>query len=68
MSRRAPFRQSDVTRLLKGALAAGLPVGSFKVVVDKGRLALLPSDQADALASDRAAEDEAAWDRALGLQ
>jgi hypothetical protein len=42
MTKRAPFKQSDVTRLIRGAIAAGLPVGSFKIVVEEGRLALLP--------------------------
>lgn len=42
MTRRAAFTQSDATRLMKSALKAGLPVGSFKVVVEEGRLTLLP--------------------------
>jgi hypothetical protein len=42
MTVRAAFKQSDVTRLVKGALAAGMPVGSFKVVVENGQPALLP--------------------------
>lgn len=42
MTARASFRQADVTRLIKGALSAGLPVGSFKVVVENGTPMLLP--------------------------
>ena len=30
-NRPATFKQVDVTRAVKGALAAGLPVGGFKV-------------------------------------
>jgi hypothetical protein len=66
MSRKAAFKQSDVTRLVKGAVAAGLPVGSFKIAVENGRLTLLPTEPSDALPSANDAED--AWDRALGLQ
>ena len=42
MTKRAAFRQADVTRLVRGALAAGLPVGSFKVAVENGAPVLLP--------------------------
>ena len=66
MTKRAAFRTADVTRLVRGAIRGGLPVGSFKVVVDNGRLALLPASDADALPSAEEAED--AWDRALGIR
>jgi hypothetical protein len=66
MSRRAAFKQADVTRLVKGAVAGGWPVGSFKIAVENGRLTLLPAKPSDALPSADDAED--AWDRALGLQ
>lgn len=66
MTRRAAFRQSDVTRLVKGALKAGLPVGSFVISVENGRPTLLPVRQAADLSSDQKAEDE--WDKALGLR
>jgi hypothetical protein len=55
VTRRAAFKQSDVTRLAKGALKAGLPVGSFKIVVEEGALTLLPLTANDP--SDPAAED-----------
>lgn len=42
MTRRAAFRESDVTRLVRGAIKGGLPVGSFKVVVEDGNPVLLP--------------------------
>jgi hypothetical protein len=34
MSRRAAFKQSDVTRALKGAVQAGLPVTGYRVEPD----------------------------------
>lgn len=66
MTRRAAFRQSDVARLIKGALKGGLPVGSFKVSVENGLPVLLPANASDPLPSAQDAED--AWDRALGLR
>jgi hypothetical protein len=36
------FRQSDVSRAVRGAIKGGLPVGSFKVVVENGRVEVLP--------------------------
>lgn len=42
MTRRASFRQADVTKLIRGAIAGGMPVGSFKVVAEEGRLTLSP--------------------------
>lgn len=66
MTKPAAFTQSDITRLIKGALKAGLPVGSFKVTVDNGRPSLLPISAPDPLPSADDAED--AWDRALGLR
>jgi hypothetical protein len=48
MTRRASFTQADYTRAIKGALKAGLPVGSFKVTVEAGVLTILPVAQSDA--------------------
>lgn len=40
---RVAFRQSDAARLIRAALAAGLPVGSFSVEIQGDRLRLLPA-------------------------
>lgn len=42
VTQRAAFRQSDVSRLVRGALKGGLPVGSFKIAVENGQPVLLP--------------------------
>lgn len=42
MTKPAAFRQADVTRLIRGALKGGLPVGSFTVVVENGLPKLVP--------------------------
>ena len=65
MTRRGAFSQADVSRLIRGALAAGLPVGSFAISVETDRLTLLPATPIDPLPSVTNAED--AWDRALGI-
>ncbi len=44
---RVAFRQADVTRLIKGAIAAGLSPADFKVVHKDGELALLPASPSD---------------------
>lgn len=41
---RSPFRQVDVARLIRSAEAAGWPRGSYKVVVERERLSLVPID------------------------
>lgn len=64
MTRAAQFRQADVTRLVRGALKAGLPVGSFKVAVENGSPVLLPI--ADNEPSDGAAEAERRMREAFG--
>lgn len=64
MTRRSAFRQADVTRLVRGALKAGLPVGSFKVVVENGTPALLPIASNEP--SDSAAEAERLMREAFG--
>lgn len=42
------FKQSEVTRLIKGALKAGLSPADFKVVHKDGVLSLLPADASEA--------------------
>lgn len=54
MSRRADFTATDYARVVSGALKGGLPVGSFKVVVENGALAILPATPANALPSEPA--------------
>lgn len=62
MTRRASFTQAE----LKRAVAVVKAVGGFRVVVDNGRLLILPDSANDPLPSADDAED--AWDRALGLR
>jgi hypothetical protein len=66
MTRRAAFRQVDVKRLVKGALAAGLPVGSFKIVVDNGRPTLLPIGAPEPLPADDIDAEIAEFERTHG--
>lgn len=60
MTARATIRKADVARqaegLMKAALRAGLPVGSFEVVVEGDRVRLLPAAANEPL--DEAAEME----------
>lgn len=46
MTRRAAVRQADIRRQARGLMMAardtGLPVGAFKIVVEDGRVELLP--------------------------
>lgn len=64
MTARATFKQSDVTRLVKGAIRGGLPAGSFKVVMENGQPALLPL--AANAPSDAAADAEQRMREAFG--
>lgn len=48
MTRRSAPTQADIRRTVKGVIEAGMPVGSFKVVVEDGRLTILPIAQAEA--------------------
>lgn len=59
MTARAAFKQADVTRLVKGALKGGLPVGSFKVGVENGQPVLLP------LAANEPSDDAAEMERRM---
>lgn len=43
MTKRAEIRQADVSRVVRGAIRAGLPVGSFSVEVRNGVVRLLPT-------------------------
>lgn len=47
MTRRVAFKQAEVTRLIKGAVAAGLSPADFKIVHRDGELSLLPANAAD---------------------
>lgn len=42
MTARAAFKQADLSRAIRAAIRGGLPVGSFKVVVENGRVEVLP--------------------------
>jgi hypothetical protein len=42
VSARARFSQSEVTRLVKGAIKGGWPVGSFKISMENGYPELVP--------------------------
>lgn len=67
MSKRADFTSATVKRLLRGVIDAGLPVDSFALVVEQGRLMLLPRPDI-ALPASSPEDGEDAWDKALGLQ
>ena len=67
MTRRAAIRQADVSRIVRGAIKAGLPAGSFSIEVVDGIVRLLPCAPGAALPS-ADSSGEAAWDKALGLQ
>lgn len=57
MTKRAPFHQSDVSRAVRGALKAGLPLGSFSVEIVAGTVRILPiateAPKNDALEAER---------------
>jgi hypothetical protein len=65
VTKRAAFRQADVTKLIRGAVAGGLPVGSFKIVAEDGRLTLAPITATERELDD-AADDERRMKEAFG--
>jgi hypothetical protein len=46
MTARAAFRQDDIARLVKGAIAGGLRVGGVEVSLDGRKITVLSSDAA----------------------
>lgn len=66
MTKRAVFRQSDVTKIVKGLVAAGVPVDGFEFIVEDARLRVLPTSGARAQRPADEADDD--WDRALGMK
>lgn len=66
MSKRAAIRQADVSRIVRGAIKAGMPAGSFVVEVVDGIVRLLPAVPGVAVPSGDTGEAE--WDKALGLR
>lgn len=65
MPKRPSFTSSEVARLIRGALEAGWAWGSFKVVAEGGRLALIPIAGGEGHPDDLDAE-LAEWDRTHG--
>lgn len=63
MSVRATVKTGDLNRYLDAAKKRG-----FMVEIREGVIRFLPTTPGQALPSDDSAEDEAAWDKALGLQ
>jgi hypothetical protein len=61
MSRRAAFSVAEVSRLVRGAIRGGMPVGSFKVVVENGHPELVPINGNEPLPS----PTDDGWDEAL---
>lgn len=61
MSAKPTVRQTDVSRIVAGAIKGGLPVGSFSVEIGDGIIRLLPIAPGSSVASP--AED--GWDKAL---
>jgi hypothetical protein len=64
MTRAADFRQADVTRLVRGALKGGMPLGSFRVGLEAGKPVLLPVAANEP--SDAAADAERRMKEAFG--
>lgn len=64
-NRSATFKQVDVTRALKGADAAGLAVGGFKIDPRTGEIVVWCAGAGAGAGGDNAAAD---IDKALGLR
>ncbi len=55
------FKQRDVTRAIKGARAAGMPVG--KVLIDRsGNIQIIPQGEPEAVVQPSGAEGDNEWD------
>lgn len=65
MPKRPSFTSAEVARLIKGATDSGWALGSFKVVAEGGRLALIPITSAESSLDELDAE-LAAWERKHG--
>jgi hypothetical protein len=65
MTRKAPFRQSDLTRAIRGVVDAGLPVSEVRI--DDNKIVILTSVSNTSAASSRIESDAAELDRALKL-
>lgn len=63
MTTRAAVRQVDIARALRAVKQAG---GGFRVVVDNGAIAFLPSKDAEPLVAPEDAPNE--WDEACGAK
>lgn len=61
MSRKAAFSAADYARAVQGALKGGLPVGSFKIAVENGALAILPAATEQVPPADQLEDELAAW-------
>jgi len=59
---RTAFKQCDVARLVRGAIAGGLPAGSFALQLVDGRPTLIPVDAPRSALKVAALDPDAALD------